>query len=414
MGRELPFGRPGEWLRCGLHMHTTNSDLRFAPNRLAEHYRRAGYDAIAITDHWVRTVERGDGGLIVIPGVELKATVDGTGSDAHVLGLGIDADPFEPGAAFPNLPDTVGWIREHGGLPYLAHPYWRGLESAEFAGCEGLAGVEVYNAGCELELGRGLSVVHWDQALERGHDLGAIATDDSHVPGFDSGFASVYALVDERTGAGVLDALERGSFYSSAGPRIEDVRVEAGPVGVSCSPAASVALVTTRTLGARVNMGPMGYRSHGTVTETGPCRRDPRGPARAPPLVADRPRRGDRHRRQARLDEPAPVRRVTGEAAGASRRAAGRKVARPSAEPRIADPRTPPMQHPPGGGEIGADGGVDRDAEQARAGEQRPGPRVSAAPRGPDRRRRPDGRRRSARARALRRLRAGAGAPRGA
>jgi hypothetical protein len=268
MARELPFGRPGEWLRCGLHMHTTNSDGELAPDRLAAHYRRAGYDAIAITDHWFRTVEPDADGLIVIPGVELNATVDGTGSDAHVLGLGIDSDPLEPGGTFPNLPATVSWIREHGGLPYLAHPYWSGLDCSEFVGCDGLAGVEVYNAGCELELGRGLSAVHWDQALERGHDLDAIATDDSHMPGFDSGFASVYALVDERTQAGVLSALGRGSFYSSTGPRIEDVGVEADSVTVSCSPAASVALVTLRTLGARVNMGRMGFRCNGSILET--------------------------------------------------------------------------------------------------------------------------------------------------
>ena len=52
-----------------------------------------------------------------------------------------------------------------------------------------MAGIEVFNAGCELEVGRGLSAVHWDELLEAGRLCPALATDDSHHPGFDSDFA---------------------------------------------------------------------------------------------------------------------------------------------------------------------------------------------------------------------------------
>ncbi len=52
-----PFDEPGEWLRCALHAHTTNSDGDLPPERLVRHYDRAGYDVLAITDHWVRTDE---------------------------------------------------------------------------------------------------------------------------------------------------------------------------------------------------------------------------------------------------------------------------------------------------------------------------------------------------------------------
>ena len=48
-------------------------------------------------------------------------------------------------------------------------------------------GIEVFNAGCELEVGRGLSSVHWDELLEDGRLCPALVTDDSHHPGFDSG-----------------------------------------------------------------------------------------------------------------------------------------------------------------------------------------------------------------------------------
>ena len=100
------------WLRCALHAHTTNSDGELSPAHLARHYERAGYDVLCITDHWVRTVEESTDRLLVLPGIELNATLAGTGSDAHVLGLGIRVDPREPGPGFPDLQDTVGseWL----------------------------------------------------------------------------------------------------------------------------------------------------------------------------------------------------------------------------------------------------------------------------------------------------------------
>ena len=38
-----------------LHAHTTNSDGELAPRALARHYERAGYDVVALTDHWHRS-----------------------------------------------------------------------------------------------------------------------------------------------------------------------------------------------------------------------------------------------------------------------------------------------------------------------------------------------------------------------
>jgi hypothetical protein len=187
-----------------------------------------------------------------------------------VLALGVDADPEEPGRTFPNLQKTVDWIVGHEGVAYLAHPYWSGLDHLDFAGCDGLTGIEVYNAGCELEIGRGLSSTHWDQALETGLPLHAIAADDSHLPGYDSAFASVLVRAAERSEEAIKDALRAGRFYSTTGPRIESVVVADDAVVVACSPAESVTLVTAATGGARVNAGRMGYRSRARVLEEAP------------------------------------------------------------------------------------------------------------------------------------------------
>jgi hypothetical protein len=253
-----PFDSAGVWLRCALHAHTTNSDGELGPHLLVRHYDWAGYDVLAITDHWVRTDERSTNGLLVIPSTELNAVV-GDGEDAHVLALGVEADPVAPPDGFEPLADVVRWTRANGGLPYLAHTYWSGLRTELWWETDGLCGIEVWNTGCELELGRGDSSLHWDEALELGRPLQALATDDSHHPGYDSGFAWTWVRAAERSRDAVLDALRSGAFYGSTGPEIRGVELTDEEVVVQCSPAASVALYCGRTRGARANAGRLGY-----------------------------------------------------------------------------------------------------------------------------------------------------------
>jgi hypothetical protein len=255
----IPFAGEGIWLRCALHAHTTNSDGELAPDLLVRHFEWSEYDVLALTDHWVRTVERSTRKLLVIPSTELNARAGAAGDDAHVLALGVEADPEPPDGEFEPLDAVVSWITENGGLPYLAHTYWSGLRTEQWVACEGLLGLEVWNSGCELEIGRGDSSVHWDEALELGRPLQGLATDDSHHPGYDSGFAWTMVRAAERSQEAVLDALRRGSFYGSTGPRIEAVEVDGDAVEVRCSPAQSVTLVSSRHRGARANAGRLGY-----------------------------------------------------------------------------------------------------------------------------------------------------------
>jgi hypothetical protein len=261
-----PFDAEGTWLRCALHAHSTNSDGELAPDLLVRHYEWAAYDVLATTDHWVRTDEPSTKRLLVIPSTELNAVV-GDGEDAHVLALGVEADPVAPTGEFERLADVVGWIEANGGLPYLAHTYWSGLRSDQWWDCPGLLGIEVWNSGCELELGRGDSSLHWDEALEHGCDLQALATDDSHHPGYDSGFAWTWVRAAERTREAVLGALRAGSFYGSTGPEIRGIEVSDDEVVVRCSPAAAVTLYCGRTRGARANAGRLGYPNLSRVLE---------------------------------------------------------------------------------------------------------------------------------------------------
>ena len=123
-----PFEGDGVWLRCALHAHTTNSDGEMAPEMLVRHYEWAGFDVLALTDHWVRTVERSTRKLLVIPSVELNAQAPGPDDDAHVLALGVEADPVIPEHEFEPLQEVVSWIDANGG-------YSTSIQSRSGAAC---------------------------------------------------------------------------------------------------------------------------------------------------------------------------------------------------------------------------------------------------------------------------------------
>lgn len=262
-----PWHATGTWLRCALHAHTTGSDGELSPELLARHYERAGFDVLAITDHWRRTETPSSDRLLVLPSVELNCILPGA-RDGHVLAFGVQAEQADLtalGAEYADLARTADWIGAHGGVAYLAHPYWTGATPGTLELPSNVAGIEVYNAGCELEVGRGLATVHWDELLEAGRLCPAIATDDSHHPGFDSGHAWTWLRVEERSPQSVLAALEAGTFYSSCGPTLEDVSRDGSTIDVRCSPCRSVTLVSGKTTGAAVNAGRMGYRYGGRV-----------------------------------------------------------------------------------------------------------------------------------------------------
>jgi hypothetical protein len=259
------FGGEGLWLRCALHAHTTESDGRVSPEELVRHYEDAGFDVLAITDHWVRTEAASTQRLLVIPSVEL-----GGARDPHVLGIGVTEAPQELRGRPLDLREAVAWVLAHGGVPFVAHPYWSGLRADELERCEGAVGLEVYNASCQLELGRGLSAVHWDEVLAAGRGLYGIAADDAHDPGLDSRLAWVWARCAGRSSEALLVSLRSGRFYSSTGPRLHDVSVDGDCVEVRCSGAESVTLLAGGRRGSRVNADRLAYRyTRGEVVEAG-------------------------------------------------------------------------------------------------------------------------------------------------
>jgi predicted metal-dependent phosphoesterase TrpH len=277
-----PFERDGVWLKCALHTHTTESDGEAEPRFLVRYYQEAGFDTVAITDHWRLTLVPSTDRLLTIPAAELTYDV-APGRVGEFLAYGITELIDDPGGmrenwisneeehweqrTFPDFTTANRWAAAQGAVTYAAHPYWSGLDPSVLLEAEGFAGLEVYNATSEVENGRGDSAPWWDALLGAGKLVFATASDDQHAPLFDLGLAWTMVRAADRSVEAVVDALRVGSSYASAGPAILEAHVDGDGVEVACSPCRAVVLGMAEERGASVVAGERG-RWMGRVLET--------------------------------------------------------------------------------------------------------------------------------------------------
>ncbi len=281
-----PFAADGEWLKTALHTHTSVSDGELEPGAVAAHYEWAGFDVLAITDHWTLTYLPSTENLLVITGAELAVDPMGPGRYTEILAIGIDDIPQDPGGdrahwetidgyefkTFPDLTVAAANITGQGGAAFVAHPYWSGLTPEVILEAQGLTGIELFNASSHRENDRGDSSYIWDLALEAGMSLSGIAADDSHYPLFDIGDAWTMVRAAERTQEAVLDALREHRTYASSGPVMHDVAREGNVVEVRCSPCPSVVLHSRYQEGWSVRADHRGRQESARILE-----RDDRG-----------------------------------------------------------------------------------------------------------------------------------------
>jgi hypothetical protein len=263
-----PFDGDGVWLRCALHAHTTESDGDLPPRELAAAYAEAGYDVLAVTDHWRLTRTPSAGRILGVPASELSCDLGAPGRVADVLVYGLREIPDDPGGdrrnwmvneeehweqrTFASPAAAARFAREQGAASFLAHPYWTGVDPVELDAEDLFDGIEVYNAGCEHESGRGDSSAFWDAGLERGLPLACIAADDAHVAVTDIGHASTWVRAAERSPEAVVDALRTGRSYASSGPLLHELHRDGTTVAVSCSPCRLLVLQMEREQGVAV------------------------------------------------------------------------------------------------------------------------------------------------------------------
>ena len=228
-------------LKINLHLHTTESDGHKTPEEAAAIYREAGYDIIAVTDHWKYRESGAIGGLRTLSGAEYNVG-GGNGAEGvfHILALGCSREPRIHREAGPQA--IIDQINGCGGMSVLAHPAWS-LNTVEQAkGLEGIGATEIYNTVSDAgESSRPYSGYFVDTSACRGRLYPLIADDDTHYYNGEDETASYIMLAcsPEASDAELLEAIRRKAFYATQGPEVHLLR-EGNRITVKCTPAVRI------------------------------------------------------------------------------------------------------------------------------------------------------------------------------
>lgn len=252
-------------LKIGLHTHTTLSDGHKTPEEAAAIYKAAGYDAIALTDHWVYGEAGELAGLRILSGCEYDVSgIHGENRDTacaavtevyHIVGIGMSRKPDIPiewrgnGQTGEDVRDRargiVKAIRAAGGFAVLAHPAWSLNTPEQILSVGDVDATEIYNSVSDWGMSdRPYSGIIVDQIASYGMHLPLLATDDTHYYDGDECRGAVMVEVDAVSQLGLLGALRAERFYATRGPEVHLEQVSPDTVKLMCTPAVKIAFLS--------------------------------------------------------------------------------------------------------------------------------------------------------------------------
>ncbi len=207
--------------KVNLHMHTNMSDGRRTPEEAIRLYKANGYDALALTDHWVLSENTTTEGVALLSGVEYNCG----GSDCrngvfHILGIGCEKEPAVNKSM--GAQELIDAIHDAKGLAVLAHPAWSLNTPAQILPLRGIDAVEIYNATSAVHHSRrpDASLIV-DMLGAEGRYYPLIAADDAHYyDGSDECKTFLMVAAEENTPAELKKAIKAGRFYASQGPEV--------------------------------------------------------------------------------------------------------------------------------------------------------------------------------------------------
>ena len=243
-------------LKACLHLHTTLSDGKKTPEEALELYEKAGYDILAITDHWKFYPAGQYGNMKILSGCEYDVagfqTADGPYETFHVVGLNMERQPdLDRALQTEDLPvrqkvcRIVDAIHAAGGIAVLAHPAWSLNTPEQILDCCPFDATEIYNSVSDWGMSdRPYSGQIVDMLATVGTSLPLLATDDVHYYDGDEMRGMIMLDADAVAEAGFAAAIRSCSFYATQSPEVHLERISQEQVKVTCSPASKIAFLS--------------------------------------------------------------------------------------------------------------------------------------------------------------------------
>ncbi len=233
-----------KWYKVGLHIHTTESDGAATVEESAAIYKAAGFDAIAVTDHWKYLGEDTVCGLKLISGCEYNiGAFDSISGVMHIVGVGMKKDPCIQ--KHYTRQEVIDAINESGGIAILAHPAWSLNTLKDAKALSGFVATEIYNTVSGVrQSSRPYSGHFVDVLANAGITYKLVATDDTHYyGGVDDAKSYIMVNAENDSTEEILSAIKKGNFYSSQGPELYVTREE-DKIVVNCSKCTKIAFLS--------------------------------------------------------------------------------------------------------------------------------------------------------------------------
>lgn len=272
----MGFYNEGEFYKGNLHSHTTNSDGKFTPQQAVQAFRKKGYSFLCLSDHDVYTDDRKKlqkEDFLLLPGMEASfVLVEEDCKKVHHMNVILGTLEMQKKANRPpflhnqkvgpfvfydtwsqkEVNQKIKEWKEMGMMVTYNHPIWSRITPEELFELSGFDILEIYNYNTQLESATGYDVTYWDQLLRRGKKVLAMASDDNHnnmeIEDAFGGFLMVKAK--KLTHDAIIEAILKGSYYSSSGPKIYDWGVKEDTVYIQCEAAESITFIADGYVGA--------------------------------------------------------------------------------------------------------------------------------------------------------------------
>ncbi len=244
-----------KWFKGNLHTHTTRSDGAKTPQETIALYRDAGYDFLALTDHWVYSETVEDEGFLQLSGCEFDVGTNVQEGIFHVVAIGMQQMPVLDRSRL-TVQEIVDAVRACGGKPVLAHPAWSLNRAEQVLPIQGFIAAEIYNtvSGTPWNA-RPYSGVFIDDLAVLGKLMPCSAADDAHFYNGDQTRSFIMLRAESLTRENVLEALQNGDFYATQGP-LFSWNISEGSLTVRCSPVEEVVFFSDTVYAAdRVTRG---------------------------------------------------------------------------------------------------------------------------------------------------------------
>lgn len=213
--------------KIGLHVHTTMSDGAVSPKECAKIYKDAGFDAIAITDHWHYSDETELSGLKIFSGCEYNLGMSDTATDVmHIVGVCMDKNPMLVRENCTRQ-QVIDAIINCGGLAIFAHPAWSLNTTQHAKELNGFGAIEIFNTVSNVnQSNRPYSGYIVDILANEAITYPLIATDDTHYySGLDDTKSYIMVRANSLDKKDILNAIKNRDFYATQGPELHVKRV---------------------------------------------------------------------------------------------------------------------------------------------------------------------------------------------